>query len=228
MQGKFRAGPERGKFRQASAGFIGGEPTVRITQAEGDHLQRRLSVILPDETPRVSQSSARIAGHRGRVFQTANDPALQKFPGGARRAICLLTEGAAHGEEIVAGHDHGQAADRLCIHGVGMIANVDHGWTLPEFSRERGTEENKLVEISEPLGDERARETESTKKRFRTDDLGGNPGGGQSREHHDRESLHALLAIKRVIIDQQNHQDDVVPWPRHASARRNANAVRSG
>src|SRR5205814_7261315 len=86
----------------------------------------------------------------------------------------------------------------------------------------------KLVEIGQPLGDEPTRETESTKKRFRTEDLGRNSRGGQSLEHHDRESLHALLAIKRVITDQQNHQDDVVPWPHHASARRNANAVRSG
>ena len=46
-------------------------------------------------------------------------------------------------------------------------------------------------------------------------------------EHHHRESLHALLAIERVVTDQQNHRMERAQPESHASLRRNVNAALS-
>ena len=57
-------------------------------------------------TPRYSKTLLLLALVSFRLAQAqplepaANDPALEKFPGRTRRAICLLTECPAHGEEI--------------------------------------------------------------------------------------------------------------------------------
>ena len=95
--------------------------------------------------------------------------------------------------------------DRLGVYGVGVIANVDNGRPRPKFFRERRTEQDKLIEIGEPFRDETAGGTEAPEERSGMDQLGCNSGGGQSFEHHGREPLHTLLAIERVITDQQNH-----------------------
>src|SRR5580704_328557 len=117
----------------------------------------------------------------------------------------FFTERAAHGYEIVTSHDNRGLSSIGGVHRVGMIANVNNGSALTESRPQLTREQNEFVDVSEPFAEKISNSEKFSKNWSRRCDFDGNPGRDQSLQHHRGETLHALLAIKRIITDQQNH-----------------------
>ena len=173
----------------------------------------------------VVESRIRNTGDGVGFSKAAYNPALQQLARGAGGIARGFTARRAHRQQIVTGHHHRQAAGLLCVDGVRMIADMDNRRPVAQLFREGWPEQNELVQIGQPLCDEPSCVTKAAEKGPGLNQLRGNTGSGQSIQHHDRKALHALLAIERVITDQQNHRDDGARPSGHAAAQRNANAA---
>src|SRR4029077_6780156 len=120
----------------------------------------------------------------------------------------FFATGASHRDKIVTRHNHRHVWRNSSVHRVGVIANMDNFRSRGESSAQLPRKQNELVDVSEPFAEKILRAKKFSKNWRRRSDFWGNSGGRQSLQHHGGESLHALLAIKRVITDQQNHWYD--------------------
>jgi hypothetical protein len=82
-----------------------------------------------------------------------------------------------------------------------MIADMDECRPFAQFFCESSPEEKKLIQVTEPFRNETTGITETAEEGGRLYELRGNPGRGQSQQHHHGKPLHALLSIERVITD---------------------------
>ena len=92
--------------------------------------------------------------------------------------------------------------------------------SFPQLPREQ----NEFVDVCEPFADETMRAKKFSEDRRWRSYFCGNARGSESLQHHGRESLHALLAIERVITDQQNHWYDRYRQPGGEYDRQKQNA----
>jgi hypothetical protein len=87
---------------------------------------------------------------------------------------------------------------------------MDHRRRSFQFAPQPPGKENVLIDVSQPLRDKAARISKAPEERPRLDQFRRDTRGGQAIEHHHGEAMHALLAIERVVTDQQNHCFDRV------------------
>ena len=101
-----------------------------------------------------------------------------------------------------------------------MITDVNQRG-FPRFAPQSPWKQNELVDVAEPLSEKGAAEVHPAKLRLRLYELSPHARGCKPKQHHHRESLHALLPISRVVTDQQNHS---FGRPFDVTVRRTGNA----
>ena len=104
-----------------------------------------------------------------------------------------------------------------------MIANVDERGSRRQFAPESPAKQNKLIDVSEPLCRRRAKRADFSEHGGRSNEFGLNAALTQALQHHGIESLHALLLIKRIVTDQQNHYFDHAQRLARATVRHRQN-----
>src|SRR5215472_17167835 len=159
------------------------------------------------------------------MAKTPQNPTLQQFSSKRNRTMKLLTECAAHGDQVMTGHDRRRAGNFIGVHRVRMITDVDDRRPLSESLPQLSWKQDELVDISEPFADEIVRAEKFSKDWIRGSDFCRNSCRHQSLQHHESESLHASLTIERVITDQQNHWCDRCQPRAHECDRRKRNGA---
>ncbi len=132
-------------------------PAIGIIEPERDVEKTWAALFLPNESLNVPQGGLRNADDRARLSEAGKDPALEVFPSRGGRRIGHFAERAAHREQVVAGDDDRPVANPPAVHGVGMIADVNELDPMGNAPLQLAREEEKLVDVAEPFGDEAAR-----------------------------------------------------------------------
>jgi hypothetical protein len=108
-----------------------------------------------------------------------------------------------------------------------VIANVNQGRHSFQLGPQSPRKEDELIDVSQPFRDEAARISKASQERLRLDQFCRDARRDQAIQHHLGKALHALLAIGRVVTDQQNHCfDGVVQQDRAYDRHRPSGAPR--
>ena len=86
-----------------------------------------------------------------------------------------------------------------------MVADVNERGTLRDFFAKLSRKKNELVDVTEPFRDEATGQPKVAEKRRGTNQLNGDTGSGETLQKHRSKSVHALLLVRRVVTDQENH-----------------------
>ena len=90
------------------------------------------------------------------------------------------------------------------VEGIGMVADVNE-FESAKFSQSP-RKNNEFVDVARPLPEEaELRRGNADEMRFGTGQFCRNSKRAQFSQHHFAEAVHALLLIRRIITDQQNH-----------------------